>query len=142
MFMAEKRPANAKRRRLMPGQGRMLVASVLIMIGAFIPWLQTGFGTPRHPHYLWLFVVGFVALSGALVPWRPVAFWHAVATAVVSLGLLAWYLWQLFEQIVAVVGFSGWFPGPGMVLTIAGGVLAVIAARTLAGIEAVPANQG
>lgn len=141
MFMAENKPANAKRRRLMPGQGRLIVASILIALGAVIPWLQTGLGTLYNPQYLWLFVFGFVALSGGLVPWRPVAFWHAVAAAVVTLGLSAWYVWQLVTDIVTRVGFSGWLPGPGMVLTIAGGIVAIGAARTLAAIEAVPAAQ-
>lgn len=139
MFMAENKPANAKRRRLIPGQGRLLVASGLITVGALLPWLQTGFGAPRHPYYLWLFVVGFVALSGALVPMRRVAFWHAVVTAIVGLGLLGWYLWQLLD-LVSRVGFSGWMIGPGLVLTGAGGVLCIIAARTLGTLEAVPAT--
>jgi hypothetical protein len=138
MFMAESKPANAKRRRLIPGQGRLLAASVLIILGALLPWLQTGFSTPRHPQYLWLFVVGFVALSGALVPLRRVAFWHAVVTAVVSLALLGWYLWQLVG-LAAEVGMSGWMVGPGLVLTAAGGGLSIVAARTLASVVAVPA---
>lgn len=138
MFMPEPKSAKAKRRPLMPGQGKLLVASALILVGALLPWLQTGFSTPRHPHFLWLFVIGFVALSGGLVPLRRLAFWHGVATAVVALGMTAWYLVELAD-LVARVGFSGWMIGPGLVLTAAGGALAIIAARTLASIEVVPA---
>jgi hypothetical protein len=137
MFMAEKKPGQPQRRRLMPGQGRLIAASVLVMVGAFLPWLYTAFSQPKHPQFLWLFVVGFVALAGGLIPNQKIAYWHSVVTAVVTLGLTAWYLFQLVVEIIAKVGFGGWMLGPGLVLTVAGGVLAIQSARTLATVQAV-----
>lgn len=140
MFLPEQQSTKRKRRPLAPGQGKLLIASVLLMVGAFMPWLQTGLSSPKHPHFLWLFVLGFIALSGGLVPSRRIAYWHAVATAVIGLGLTAWYVWYLVTEIIARVGFSGWMIGPGLVLTAGAGGVAIAAARTLASVEMVPAK--
>lgn len=136
MFLPENKPTGAKRRRLVPGQGKLIVASLLIMAGAFIPWLQTGAGTFYHPLYLWVFVVGVLGFSAGLAPWQTLAMWQAYATGVLTFFLIAWYLLEL-TTLVSRVGFSGWMIGVGLVLTSAGGVLAVLAGRTIGSVERV-----
>jgi hypothetical protein len=130
MFLPENKPTGAKRRRLLPGQGRLIVASLLIIAGAFIPWLQTGAGTFYHPLYLWVFVIGVLGFSAGLVPWQTLAMWQAYATGVLSILLIAWYLLEL-TSLVARVGFSGWTIGAGLLLTVGGAVLAILSGRMI-----------
>ena len=52
---------------------------------------------------------------------------HAGVLALVAAGLAMWQV----VHLVSLVGFSGWMPGPGLVLTLGGGMLAATAARSL-----------
>ncbi len=117
------------RRRKMPGQMRLLAASAMIIVGAFLPWLYTPVGTitgMRGPG-LWTATVGVLALAGALVPVRVLAMLQAAAAAVLCVALPVWQFLNVFTR----VGMAGWMPGPGLVLTLAGGVLAGVAAWQL-----------
>ncbi|SOC57920.1 hypothetical protein [Ornithinimicrobium cerasi] len=117
-------PARTSRRR-MPGQLRLLAASVMMLVGAFLPWLYTPLGTVtgmRGPG-LWTATVGLLALAGALVPIRFLAIGQALVAAAVCVVLPLWQFFHVFR----LVGMQGWVPGPGLVLTLAGGVLAAVA---------------
>lgn len=117
------------RRRKMPGQKRLLAASVLILVGAFLPWLYTPLGTitgMRGPG-LWTATVGMLALAGAIVPVRILAILQALAAAAICIALPLWQFFHIFSR----VGMSGWAPGPGLVLTLGGGILAAVAAWQL-----------
>lgn len=122
-------PPARTRLRKMPGQRRLLAASVLMIVGAFLPWLYTPLGTitgMRGPG-LWTATVGVLALAGAIVPVRILAVLQALAAAVICVALPVWQFWHVFSR----VGMSGWTPGPGLVLTLGGGVLAAVAAWQL-----------
>lgn len=127
-------PATTHRRK-MPGQMRLLAASAMILVGAFIPWLYTPLGniTGMRGPGLWTATVGVLALAGALVPVRVLAILQAVAAAVICVVLPVWQFLRLFN----LVGMEGWMPGPGLVLTLAGGVLAGVAAWQLWSLRAV-----
>lgn len=117
------------RRQLMPGQKRLLAASALMIVGAFLPWLYTPLGTVtgmRGPG-LWTATVGLLALAGALVPLRVPAVLQALVAAAICIAVPVWQFWHLFGR----VGMAGWTPGPGLVLTLGGGVLALVAARQI-----------
>ena len=117
------------RRRKMPGQMRLLAASVLMLVGAFLPWLYTPLGTVsgmRGPG-LWTATVGMLALAGAIVPVRILAVLQALAAAVICIALPVWQL----VHMLRLVGTAGWIPGPGLVLTLGGGALAALAAWQL-----------
>jgi hypothetical protein len=58
--------------------------------------------------------------------------------AAVAVGLPAYHLLRMWSQ----VGFSGWMPGPGAVLSVAGGVLCAIGARELLTLTEEPARTG
>jgi hypothetical protein len=113
----------------MPGQLRLLAASVMMLVGAFLPWLYTPLGnvTGMRGPGLWTATVGMLALAGALVPVRILAVVQAAAAAVICVALPSWQFLRLFR----LVGMEGWIPGPGLVLTFAGGVLAAVAAWQL-----------
>ena len=123
--MATQTAPTRTRRGKMPGQMRLLAASAMIIVGAFLPWLYTPVGTitgMRGPG-LWTATVGVLALAGALVPVRVLAILQAAAAAVLCVAIPVWQFVHVFSK----VGMGGWLPGPGLVLTLAGGVLAGVA---------------
>lgn len=97
-----------------------------MLVGAALPWLWTSAGTTARP-WLALFYTGVIVLAGALVPWRWAAFVQAVLGAVVGIGLPLWQVLRLLSR----VGFSGWLPGPGLVMVLFAGVMCLICARQL-----------
>lgn len=119
-----------RRRRLQPGQGKLLVAALLVGLGAVMPWVQTVAGNVsglRGPG-VWTFYAAALGIAGGLVPSRRAAAVQGAVLAVVAVGLAGWQVVHLLR----LVGAAGWAPGPGLVLTVGGGVLAAVAARTLA----------
>lgn len=135
--MATQTAPPATRRRKMPGQKRLLAASVLILVGAFLPWLYTFFGvfTGMRGPGLWTATVGLLALAGAIVPVRVLAIVQAAVAAAVCVAIPVWQFFYMFSK----VGMSGWTPGPGLVLTLGGGVLAGVAAWQLWSLRTAPA---
>jgi hypothetical protein len=120
----------------MPGQRRLLLASVLLILGGWLPWLYTGAGPVSGVRGagLWTSYAGLLALAGALLParWSVVAMIQAVIVAIPAIVLPVWQV----VRVLNLVGTQGWAPGPGLVMTFAGGVLCAIAARDLHGARA------
>lgn len=117
------------RRRVDPGRRALLGASVMVVLGSFMVWFDTGVGAvagTRGPG-LWTFYAAALGFAGALVPSRRAA---AVQGAVLAAVAVALPVWQV-ARLLSVVGTSGWFPGPGLVLVLGGGVLAGSAAWRL-----------
>ena len=112
-----------------PGQRTLLWGSLLVGVGSFLPWVDTVFGsvTGVRGAGLWTFYAAFLGLAGALVPLRRLAAVQAAVLAVAALGLPAWQV----VHLLSLVGVQGWRPGTGLVLVVAGGVLAARAALAL-----------
>jgi hypothetical protein len=115
----------------MPGQGRLLGAAALIIVGALLPWFYgpTGPVNGMRGPGLWTFYAAMLALAGGLVPPR-LRVLAAVQGALTGLIALALPVWQAVH-LLQLVGTQGWAPGPGLVMTAAGGVLCFVAARQL-----------
>ena len=98
-------------------------------LGAFLPWVYTGVGAVSGARGagLWVFYAATLGLAGALVPSRGLA---AVQAAVLALAAVGLAVWQVVH-LLSLVGLQGWLPGPGLVLVLAGGLLAGKAARSL-----------
>lgn len=112
-----------------PGRKRLALATAMVMIGSFMPWVSTALGNlsgARGPG-IWTFYAAMLGLAGALIPWRKVGAVQAGILAAVAVVLPVWQLARMFNQ----VGWGGWMPGPGMVLVLGGGVLAGVAAVQL-----------
>ncbi|MGB3187031.1 MAG: hypothetical protein WBG76_07845 [Ornithinimicrobium sp.] len=113
------------------GQRRLLLASVALILGGWLPWLYTGVGaiSGARGAGLWVFYAGLLALAGALLPPRfgLAALVQAVVVALVAMGLPLWQVWRVLN----LVGTQGWLPGPGLVMSFFGGVLCALAARDL-----------
>lgn len=129
----ERRAVPQTRRRKLPGQKRMLAGSVMMLVGAFLPWLYTPLGnfTGMNGPGLWTATVAMIALAGALVPIRMLAVVQGAIAAGVAMVIPLWQFWHVFSQ----VGMAGWMPGPGLLLTFVGGLLCGIAAWQLLHLE-------
>jgi hypothetical protein len=105
---------------------RLLGASLMVLLGAFLPWVYTGAGNVLgiRGAGLWTMYAAFLGLGGALIRSPRWASGHAAVLAVAATGLPLWQLVHLLSR----VGLSGWMPGAGLVLTLGGGVLAGFAA--------------
>lgn len=123
--------AGKVRRRRMPGQGRLLGAAALLVVGALLPWVYgpTGAVTGMRGPGLWTFYAAMLALAAGLVParLRVVAAVQGALTGLIAIALPVWQVVHLLQ----LVGTQGWAPGPGLVMTLAGGVLCFVAARQL-----------
>ena len=134
------------RRRMHPGQKRMLWATIALFLGAFLPWLYTPVGTVSgigvgdlmldgQPG-AWVLYASFAAMAAALAPWRMFSVVNGFLVAAIAIGLPLYHLWRMWER----VGFEGWMPGPGIVMSLAGGVLCFIGARELLTLAEAPAG--
>ena len=121
--------AGRERGRRGPGSRRLLGAALLVLFGAFLPWVATAAGNVAGVRGagLWTMYAAVLGVAGAIIRSAALASLHAAVLAVVALALP---LWQVVH-LARLVGFSGWMPGPGLVLTLGGGVLAASAGITL-----------
>jgi hypothetical protein len=121
--------ARRVRRRMEPGRGRLLLASGMALVGGFLPWIYTAVGTVSGARGagLWVAYAAMVGLAGALLPLRRVAAAQAFVLAAVGIALTVWQV----VHLVSLVGFGGWMPGPGLVMSFGAGVLAALAGRQL-----------
>lgn len=112
-----------------PAQLRLLLASSVVIIGSFLPWVVTGFGTYRGiaGPGLWTFYAGIFGIAGALIPMRRIAVLHGVALTAAALFLP---LWQV-QRLVTNVGFDGWTPGFGLGIVLIAGVVGGSATMTM-----------
>lgn len=101
----------------------------MVAVGSFLPWVDTAFGTVAGSRGagLWTFYAAMLGLAGALVSRRTLAGAQAAVLGAAAVILPAWQA----SHLILLVGFQGWAPGPGLVLTFGGGVLALTAARSL-----------
>ncbi|MCL8027453.1 hypothetical protein [Nocardioides bruguierae] len=121
--------ARPVRRGAHPGRRLLMGASLLVMFGSFLPWIDTPVGlvTGMQGAGLWTFYAAALGIAGVLVPFRSLAIAQAAALGVAAVGLGTWQLLHLY----LLVGLGGWTPGPGIVMVIGGGVAALGAAWKL-----------
>lgn len=132
-------------RRRPPGKMRLLGAGAFMALGGWLPWLYTELGTVSGAvglsrtlvlgvaPGLWVFYFALLAVAGGILPPR-------LRTAAVVQGFLAGAVglalpvWQAVRMLM-LVGTEGWLPGPGLVMSAFGGILALTAARQLMKVE-------
>ncbi|MFA9447163.1 hypothetical protein [Egicoccus sp. AB-alg6-2] len=122
----------ASRRRWPPlgrGQPLLLVASIGVLVGSFLPWVDTIAGrfTGMEGGGVWTFYAGFLGLAGGLVPRRGLARLNGAIAAVTAIGLP---LWQL-QRLNAMCDWQVCMPSTGLVLVAGCGLLAARATHLL-----------
>lgn len=116
-----RRPTRTRRRG--DAARPMLAGAVLmVVVGSFLPWVDTALGTVSGTRGagLWTFYAAMLGLAAALVPLRRLAIAQASVMALVCVALPVWQV----VHLLSLVGTGGWLPGPGLVLVFGGGVLA------------------
>lgn len=117
-----------------PGQGRLLLAAVLLLVGPFLPWINLLGATPNGFQGTSVGQVvlgaGGIALAGSVV-WKrvPVVVGHAVVAGLLGLVFPA-LQGAILLSVASDAGglFQGIAPGTGMVVILFGGGLALSAA--------------
>lgn len=104
------------------GQGLLLLAAFGIMIGSFLPWVDTVGGRfwGMQGGGVWTFYAGSLALAGGLIPRRRLARINGVVAAAVAIGLPAWQLLHLSN----VCDWRVCMPATGLVVVAACGAIA------------------
>lgn len=123
------RPARPARRGAHPAKRMLLGASLMVMVGSFLPWIATPIGSMigMRGAGLWTFYAAMLGFAGVMVPLRRLAMAQAGVLAAAAVGLVTWQV----VHLLSLVGTAGWRPGPGLVLVAGGGVLAGVAAYRL-----------
>lgn len=108
----------------------MLLAAILVLVGAVSPWvaLPTGTILGIEGAGIWTIAAGGIGLAGALFRNRVVVQLHAVVLAATPLVLGGWQVVHLLRLGCSLRVCA---PSFGLVLTLGGGVLAASALREL-----------
>lgn len=122
-----------KTRRLWshPKQRLLLLLAGGIILGAFLPWLETPVGTYRAwagPGQ-YLFYAGVLGFAGGLVPVRMMAIIQAAVMSAVAITLPVWQILKIFSA----VRLEGWVPGIGMIMILGCGIMGLRTTMALAG---------
>ncbi|HVM13899.1 MAG TPA: hypothetical protein VM287_06185 [Egibacteraceae bacterium] len=115
------------------GQRTLLAGSLMIVLGSFLPWVSTPVGnlSGMAGPGLWTFYLGVVGVGGAVLRRRRVALAHAVAVGACGVALPLWQLAHLAQISAATQAWGAAVPSTGLLLVLAGGVLALRAAWRL-----------
>ena len=127
--VSDRSPRVRRRRLPVHGRGAMAIASLLVLVAAFLPWVQTQLGTfwgldgPGR----WTLYAAIIGLAGTLHQRRSLLVVHALVVATVSFGLAGWQILRL----LSVCPPNGCLPGIGLLLTLFGAALALRAAYVI-----------
>lgn len=113
----------------------MLLGGLLMVLGSPMPWVSTPLGNLSGVAGagLWTLCAGFIAIAGALLPYRRVAFAHALLPGIVVALIVVWQLLRLAQVSASTDSWGNVLPGIGLVL-VGGG--AVVLLRTAMRIRA------
>lgn len=120
-----------------PAQSRLLLASLGIGVGSFLPWVDTAFGnfTGMAGPGVWTLYAAILGIAGALVRRGRLAAVHAAATGAVAVILPVWQGLRL----LGTCGGGACAPSTGLVLVLIGGGIALAQVRALW--RSAPADQ-
>lgn len=125
--LAERPPvATSRWPHASPAQRPLTLGAALVVLGSFLPWVETGVGTygGMAGAGVWTFYAGALGIGAGLVRHRALARSQAALAGATAVGLAGWQV----AHLVGRVGLSGWVPGMGLVLVLGGGVVALGAA--------------
>ncbi|MCM4078554.1 hypothetical protein [Paractinoplanes hotanensis] len=114
-----------RRRVLHRGSAGMLVGGLIVVVGSLLPWVSTPFGSlygTAGPG-LWTLGAGFLAVAGALLPYRKLAIAHCLAPALAVLAIVVWQVARLGYLSAATDSWGQLLPGMGLVMAAGGGVV-------------------
>nr|MDT0662442.1 hypothetical protein [Micromonospora sp. DSM 115978] len=127
--MADTAPTAApvRRRIVHAGSLGMIVGGVLSLVGSLLPWVITPFGSlsgTAGPG-LWTLCAGFIAIAGALLPYRKVAIAHALLPGLAVAAIVGWQVARLVYLSSATGSWGQLMPGIGLVMAAGGAVVLI-----------------
>jgi len=114
-----------RRRVLHVGSAGMIVGGLISVVGSLLPWVSTPLGSlsgTAGPG-LWTLSMGFLALAGALLPYRRVALAHALGPGIVIAAIVGWQAVRLVELSATTGSWGQLLPGMGLVMVTGGAVI-------------------
>ncbi|MFY1695138.1 MULTISPECIES: hypothetical protein [unclassified Solwaraspora] len=117
--------APTRRRVLHAGSLGMIVGGLLALVGSLLPWVITPFGSlsgAAGPG-LWTLCAGFIAIAGALLPYRKVAIAHSLLPGLAVAVIVGWQVARLIYLSSITDSWGQLMPGIGMVMAAGGAVV-------------------
>lgn len=103
----------------------MLVGGLIMVVGSLLPWVTTPLGSlsgVAGPG-LWTLSAGFIAIAGALLPYRMVAIVHCLLPGLAAAAIVAWQLARLGQLSAATDSWGQLLPGMGLVMAAGAAVI-------------------
>jgi hypothetical protein len=115
----------ARRRILHAGSVGMLIAGLITVVGSMLPWVTTPVGSLSGlaGPGIWTLSAGFVAIAGALLPYRKVAIAHCLAPGFAVAAIVVWQAARLLYLSAATDSWGALLPGMGLVMAAGGAVI-------------------
>ena len=111
----------------------MLVGGLITVVGSLLPWVSTPLGSlsgTAGPG-LWTLSAGFLAIAGALLPYRRVAIAHAAIPGVAVAAIAFWQAARLVQLSATTGSWGQLLPGIGLVMVAGGAVILLRAAHRM-----------
>jgi hypothetical protein len=119
------------------GSAGMIFGGLLILVGSLLPWVSTPVGhlSGAAGAGLWTLCAGTVAIAGALLPYRRLAFAHALLPGIAVAVLVAWQLLRIAQLSASTDSWGSLLPGMGLVIVGGGAFVLVHTALRIRGAE-------
>lgn len=134
---AAREAATGRRRILHAGSGGMILGGLLMVLASPMPWVTTPVGdlSGLAGAGLWTLSAGFLAIAGALLPYRRVALVHAALPGLVVAVIVLWQLLRLAQVSSSTDSWGKLLPGIGLVLAAGGAVVLLRTAQRIRAAE-------
>jgi hypothetical protein len=121
----ETKAAPQRRRMLHAGSVAMIVGGLIMVVGSLLPWVMTPIGNLRGSDGggLMTFGLGFIAVAGAVLPYRRLAIAHCFVAGAGSAAIVAWQLARLVQLSATTDAWGQLLPGMGLVMVGGGAVI-------------------
>jgi hypothetical protein len=115
----------ARRRVLHAGSAAMIVGGITTVVGSLLPWVTTPFGSLSGMvgPGLWTLCAGFIAIAGALMPYRKIAIAHCLVPGLAVAVIAAWQVVRLLSITATTGAWGQVLPGMGLVMVSGGAVI-------------------
>ena len=103
----------------------MLVGGLIVVVGSLLPWVSTPFGSVSGTAGpgLWTLSAGFIAIAGALLPYRKVAIGHCLVPGFAAAAIVVWQVARLVNLSATTDSWGQLLPSIGLVMVGGGAVI-------------------
>lgn len=111
----------------------MILGGLLTVVGSLLPWVSTPLGSlygTAGPG-IWTLSAGFIAVAGALLPFRKLAIAHSLLPGVAVAAIALWQVARLIQISATTDSWGKLLPGMGLVMVAGGAVILLRTARRI-----------